>query len=148
MRRMKPAMVALLAAVCISPPVFALERAGDRLKIEAFIVSGRPLVMTDVAATCCKVTAYRLDGLSDVTAALGADLPNNAAAAEQIVKRAFAEREVELNAAAQEHAEALEKAIAYGLTRYPALVFNDGESVIYGVTDLELALQIYRRADP
>lgn len=38
------------------------------------------------------------------------------------------------------------KAVEYGLDRYPAVVFDGGESVVYGVRDLREALALYRRA--
>ena len=43
----------------------------------------------------------------------------------------------------QRAAMGLAKAVQYGVDRYPAIVF-DGQMVVYGVTDLEAALQYYR----
>jgi len=40
-------------------------------------------------------------------------------------------------------ATALAKAMQYSIDRYPAVVF-DGEIVVYGVTDLTVALEQYR----
>ncbi len=37
------------------------------------------------------------------------------------------------------------KALSYRIDRYPAVVFDNGQAVIYGVTDLEQALHHYRR---
>ena len=41
-------------------------------------------------------------------------------------------------------ATSLSKALHYGVEKYPAIVF-DGELVVYGLTDLTLALTQYRR---
>jgi integrating conjugative element protein (TIGR03757 family) len=43
----------------------------------------------------------------------------------------------------QRAAMGLAKAVQYGVDRYPAIVF-DGQVVVYGITDLEAALQHYR----
>jgi hypothetical protein len=36
------------------------------------------------------------------------------------------------------------KAREWGLERFPAIVFGQGESVVYGVTDLEQAVLLWR----
>lgn len=35
------------------------------------------------------------------------------------------------------------KALKYGIKKVPAVVFNDGESVVYGITDIDIALNLY-----
>ena len=46
-------------------------------------------------------------------------------------------------AAVQNAAVGLAKAMQYGIDRYPAIVF-DGKAVVYGLTDLNSALDHYR----
>jgi integrating conjugative element protein (TIGR03757 family) len=41
--------------------------------------------------------------------------------------------------------EGLVKAQQYRLDRLPAIVFDNGQAVVYGVTDLEAALSHYRQ---
>ena len=38
----------------------------------------------------------------------------------------------------------LAKVMQYGLDRYPAIVF-DSQAVVFGITDLEQALRLYRQ---
>ncbi|HFD11909.1 MAG TPA: TIGR03757 family integrating conjugative element protein [Crenotrichaceae bacterium] len=45
----------------------------------------------------------------------------------------------------QDAFRALIQSVAYQLDRYPAVVFNQGEAVVYGVTDLTTALGYYQR---
>ncbi len=40
--------------------------------------------------------------------------------------------------------QAVIQSVAYQLDRHPAVVFNQGEAVVYGVTDLKTALQLYQ----
>lgn len=146
-RAMKHATVAVLAStLALTAFAHAQPQTDKRLKVEAFIVSDRPLVMRDIAASCCSITVHRLDTFQALSDELSRGLPSNPVLAEQIVQRVFHERKADIQSTAEVHAKVIQKAISYGLTRYPALVFNDGESVIYGVTDLKTALSIYRRA--
>jgi integrating conjugative element protein (TIGR03757 family) len=41
--------------------------------------------------------------------------------------------------------QAIIQSVAYELDRHPAIVFNQGEAVVYGVTDLQTALGYYQR---
>jgi integrating conjugative element protein (TIGR03757 family) len=41
--------------------------------------------------------------------------------------------------------QAMIQSVAYELDRHPAIVFNQGEAVVYGVTDLQTALGYYQR---
>jgi len=89
------------------------------------------------------IQIHRLDaikGLQDtLSQGLSAD-PDNA-------KRLVLERLQQLNKGTRsqlEHsATALAKAVQYGVEKYPAMVF-DGELVVYGLTDLSVALMHYR----
>lgn len=39
------------------------------------------------------------------------------------------------------------KATDYQITKIPAIVFNNGQSVIYGITDINKAIKIHQRAN-
>lgn len=84
---------------------------------------------------------YRLDGIQKIEAILSENLPSDPESA----RRAVLER-IELNgrstATMQRAAIGLAKAIQYGINRYPAVVFNS-EAVVYGVTNLKVALDQY-----
>ena len=116
-----------------------------RLAIEAFIVSGQPLTAKQIADACCDVRIYNLDAMNDLSQSLGRSLPRDPALAESVAREILDVRRADVRSAVKAHAEALSKALHYGLDRYPALVLNEGEFVIYGVTDLEAALAIYHR---
>ena len=42
--------------------------------------------------------------------------------------------------------EGLLRAQRYGIDRYPAVVFDEGKTVVYGVTDLQEAVRLYQQS--
>ena len=114
--------------------------------IEIFTTTDQPISAidrfvekhTEIAIQIHKLDAIK--GLEDtLSQGLSAD-PDKS-------KRLVFERLQQLNKATRsqlEHsATALAKAVQYGLEKYPAMVF-DGELVVYGLTDLSVALMHYR----
>lgn len=91
-----------------------------------------------------RVHIYVLDGLQ----ALEAKFSENLARDPSQARRQALERIHRLNetdrARLRRTAVGLARAVHYGIDRYPAMVF-DGQSVVYGLTDLEAALAHYRR---
>ena len=91
-----------------------------------------------------RVHIYALDGLQ----ALEAKFSENLARDPSQARRQALERIHRLNetdrARLRRAAVGLARAVHYGIDRYPAMVF-DGQSVVYGLTDLEAALAHYRR---
>ena len=52
--------------------------------------------------------------------------------------------DAQLSSELENAAKGLVQAMQYGIDRYPAIVF-DGVAVVYGVTDVIAATQIYQR---
>lgn len=92
------------------------------------------------------VKLYNLDAPKQLFADLSQDLPANPAAAKRTLEQRMQQRgrqalQQQLIAAYQ----GLSVAIQYQVDRYPAVLFDGGQAVIYGVTDLQQALSLYRQ---
>ena len=89
------------------------------------------------------VTVYDLDAPAREEARFSQGLPADRDAAMDEAKRRLAN----ISEAARERIKAsfegLVKALQYGLDRYPAIVFDDGQAVVYGV-GLKEAIEHYR----
>ena len=96
-------------------------------------------------ARLTKLTVYRVDGLEELEQRLSENLPSDPARARDVALKRMQSGGLRIRQLAQHGADALEGAIRYRIDRYPAMVFNDGESVIYGVTNVEDAVVIYLR---
>ena len=92
------------------------------------------------------VNVYNLDDGKHLVADLGKHLPNNQNAAKKALEKRF--NKMGDVAVKQQFMQAYHGVILgtqYGLTRYPAVVFKQGQSVIYGVTNLNQAVNLYRQ---
>lgn len=90
-----------------------------------------------------ELPVYRLDGIQQVEWTLSADLPGDPAAAKRIAMTRLQQIDGSARERMQHAAVGLIRAIEYGIDRYPAVVF-DAEVVVYGVTDLGVALDHYQ----
>lgn len=135
---------ALLSLVLFGPLVSSTPViVGDSPRLEAFttaeyVISGGDSPRLRSAF----VTIYRLDGLAQFEAVLSQDLPADAEAATAEALRRIGELDEERMAPMKHAALGLAKAVHYGIDRYPAIVIDE-TAVIYGVTDLDDALQRY-----
>jgi integrating conjugative element protein (TIGR03757 family) len=92
---------------------------------------------------------YRLDGIQQFEEGLSGNLPTDPESARRAALQRIAQLDEQRTATLRSAAAGLAKAMQYGLDRYPATVF-DGQAVVYGLTDLDAALDHYRtwQADP
>lgn len=111
------------------------ERPPD---IAAFIGSEHRLVHATGAET-----VYRVDGIARWQRAWSQGLPADPERAKAIVLQRLQQADRPLTSELEQAAKGLWLAAQYGVDRYPALVF-DGRAVVYGVTDVQQALQIYQ----
>ncbi len=120
-------------------PIFGRTNTPIATQIEVFTNSA--IYLTHTAGA----TVYVLDGLQQLEAQLSQGLPNDpqkaAAIAQERLKRVGA---AELQRRAANAAQGIVRAQEYGVDRAPAMVFN-GRAVVYGVTDVEEASEIYRQ---
>lgn len=89
-------------------------------------------------------TDYNVDAQRNLEKQLSADLPANVDDATKIVQQRMA-------GLAPNTLPNLFKSVVtannYGLTKLPAVVFNHGDAVIYGVDDVSLALELWQHPD-
>ncbi|MCB1873981.1 MAG: TIGR03757 family integrating conjugative element protein [Gammaproteobacteria bacterium] len=86
---------------------------------------------------------YELDGIQRFETQLSSNLPTNPDRSKQIAMQRIQQLDEQAMAAVKNTAVGLAKAMQYGVDRYPAVVF-DGEVVVYGMTDINSALDHYR----
>jgi integrating conjugative element protein (TIGR03757 family) len=125
-------MVAV-AGLLASPTVCAQQP----LKTEVFTLS--TIAMTNTPGA----TIYYVDGISQVQNYLSAGLPKDPAAAQVIVKERWGPLGRQGNQRLQNAGVGLGRAVQLGINRAPAIVFDD-KAVVYGVTDVAYAAQLYR----
>ena len=116
--------------------------------IEVFTSAERPLIKTDAndsggASQGLAITVYEIDGIQSVERELSLDLPVEPQQSRQIVMQRIQNLDAPTRARMHSAATGLAKALQYGVERYPAVVF-DGEAVVYGLTDLNIALEQYQ----
>jgi integrating conjugative element protein (TIGR03757 family) len=85
-----------------------------------------------------------LDGIQQFESVLSRELPTDFKQAKQIALQRLQHLDENLMESLQQAAIGLTKAMQYGLDRYPAIVF-DNQAVVFGITDLEQALRLYRQ---
>jgi integrating conjugative element protein (TIGR03757 family) len=109
-------------------------------------VSNVSLIQPALQAQGVTVGLYSLDAPATVRNTLSQGLPAHVELAKKILlQRLNLDGSAALNARYQMAYQALIKSLEYGLDRFPAIVFNHGQAVVYGVTDLAVAVQIFQR---
>ena len=89
------------------------------------------------------VQIHKLDGIKQLEAYLSTDLPGNEGRARDIALKRLGQVSKTTRRQLEQSATALAKAMQHAVQQYPAIVF-DGELVVYGLTDLSVALSHYR----
>lgn len=136
-------VLAIPMTVCSSTAVYA-QSLTEPLTVLAFTDSRRfPISQADSPEV--KLTVYDLAAPKLAVANLNAQLklPANPTLATAQAKDYLQSHQAELSKRILPTYEGLSKAINLGVSHYPALVFN-GQAVIYGVTDIQEGLELYR----
>lgn len=89
------------------------------------------------------VTIYEIDGIESIERDLSIDMPADPEKSKRIALHRIQNMDDQSKTKMQMAAQGLAKATQYGVDRYPAIVF-DGQAVVYGVTDVQIALAHYR----
>lgn len=93
------------------------------------------------------VRTFHIDAQTRLNESLSKDLPADRDKAKAIaLERIQALNHTRLGQALAESFDGLMLAQRYGIDRYPAIVFDGGEGVVYGVVDLREALRLYRQS--
>lgn len=112
--------------------------------IELFSTS-QPLANTNTSQySNAAYTYYEIDQISQLQRELSQGLPKDAEQAKQLVLQRFQLIDATVSQRLEHTAKGLVKAMHYGIDRTPAIVF-DGQTVIYGVSDVDEATKRYRQ---
>lgn len=115
------------------------DRTAAVTKVEVF--SNSAIYLTNAR----DARVYLLDAMEVLDSELSAGLPANEREAQKIVRqRLQAIGAAKLASRTKAGAEGIVQAARYGVDRIPAVVIN-GDAVIYGVTDIDVARDIFRR---
>ena len=139
----------LVSLALFADTTFADPHAPNPLPvIEVFTSAKQPIRNTDAKGAGSHVqevdiTVYEIEGIQSIERNLSLNLPAEPQLSKQIVLHRIQRLDAQTRSRMQSVATALAKAMQYGVERYPAVVF-DGEAVVYGVTDLTVALEHYR----
>jgi len=130
----------MLSGTLVSPVTLAADEAREPTSIEVFTTSDR-----QIAGANAGTTIFELDGLEVLDRELSQSLPADPEEAKRIALRRISELGDELRSRAERAAEGLSRAQQYGIKKIPAAVFDGGQSVVYGLSDLNQAIDIYRQ---
>lgn len=135
-------LTAALAAA-VAEPAAAQSTAAPVRSVEVFVNSAM-VVALPPASQGYQVTVHRMDQLDIVTKAVDQMIPRGGEAeARHWLKNNEARVKREVTPAAIATANAINRANYYRLDRIPAVVINN-RTVVYGVTDVAVALQHYQ----
>ena len=109
-------------------------------RIEVFTTVAVP-VETSAAGLRLAITVYDLDAPARLKASLSAGLPAEEQAAMPLARARVAVLDQET---LKDAYTGLMQALRYEIDRNPAIVFDAGAAVVYGVADLEQAILHYR----
>ena len=135
----------LVSLVLFAGITFADPRGPNpRHVIEVYTSAQYPVVETDATGSGSHlqgpvITVYEIDGIQSVERELSLNLPVEPQQSKQIALQRIQSLDEQTRSRMQASATALAKAMQYGIDRFPAIVF-DGQAVVYGVTDLQVAL--------
>ena len=134
-----------ITLISIQLVITSVAQAGDSESspsIDVFTTAAFPLV--NRSAETGRLHVYIIDHIQRLQITLSDNLPRHPEAAKQQVLSRIST----INNLQTKHLEnagrGLAKALQYGIDRYPAIVF-DGRVVVYGISDLRLALEHYQQ---
>lgn len=133
--------LALMAAFVVSVAATTTD-ANPRMpeSIEVFTTSDHAVH----GAQRSHARLYLLDGLNALERSLSQDLPSEPEKAKAIALQRLSVLEDALQIEVEKAVEGLSLATSYGLRKLPAIVFDGGKSVVYGVDRLDRAIAIYQ----
>jgi len=128
------------ANVVIERPSIGINNSRPVTTVEVF--SNSAIYLTNIR----DARVYVLDAMEVLDSELSAGLPGNELEAQSILRqRLHALGAAALARRTKSAAEGIVQAARYGVDRIPAVVIN-GEAVIYGETDIDLARSIFQHS--
>ena len=134
-----------ITLISIQLVIIGVARADDSARhpsVEVFTTTAFPLASRATENSPLKV--YIIDHIQRLQIALSNNLPRHPEAAKQHVLNRISDIDNLQTKHLENAGMGLAKALQYGIDRYPAIVF-DGRVVVYGMTDLRLALEHYQQ---
>jgi len=139
----KPILPLLLMAMLFSAQLHADDtRTPMPNRIEVFTSGRHPI--SSAASIPVPVQIYDLNAPDKLEEELSADLPPDPEQAKTIALKRLNTLGAELADMVDQAYEGVTKAMSYELTKIPAVVFDDGASVIYGISDINEAIKHYQ----
>ena len=139
---------AVVALLVVSAAQAAQNVVGHPRLIEVFTTADSPVtgdaaVSRQPVYTDIELHIYELEGILRLEAQLSKGLAADREQARRVVLQRLQPLDEASRAQMQRAATGLARAVQYRVDRYPAIVF-DGQAVIYGVTDVQVALAHYK----
>lgn len=135
--------IVALAVLMSASPAFAGGDIEVFTTSEYYIVTPSPWKPYQDAGY--RIVVFKLDDLTRISEKLSEGLPANAERAKAIAEQRLAANGGALRNRMQRVSAALERAVSLGVSKYPAIVFNAGEAVVYGETHVARAIAAYER---
>lgn len=146
MTRLRFSLIALVALGLLTIASHAHAGADIEIFTTADYEIALPSPWAPYAQAGYRVVVFKFDDLDRIAEELSAGLPADPARAERIAKARFAAHGDALRRRAQRISVGLERALSLELTHVPAIVFNAGEAVVYGETDVARAIASFESA--
>lgn len=147
MRFLLARLLAPFLAMCVLAAAYPAQAGAD---IEIFTTADYEIVLPSPWAPYTqagyRIVIFKLDDLDRIAEELSAGLPADPARAERIAKARFAANGDASRRRARRVSVGLERALSLKVTHVPAIVFNAGESIVYGETDLGRAIAAFENA--
>jgi integrating conjugative element protein (TIGR03757 family) len=140
----------LMVAAWLVIPSLSLQASERKLpRVEVFTLSDRPVRGVEaLERQDITVDVYVVDAVEHINRTLSTGLPVDAPQAIAIASRRIQQQTADLARRYHQAARGLLRAQRLGVQRVPAVVFDDGQTVVLGVTDLEAALSIAQHRPP
>ena len=130
----------LIHSILLTGTLCEYTRAGEQQDFIEVFTDSRTQVMNGDE----RMIVYQIDWIDRFERELSSDLPVDPEAAKRAAMHHFQRMDAQLSGELENAAKGLVQSMQYGIDRYPAIVF-DGEAVVYGLTDISAATQLYRR---
>ena len=136
----------MVAALLVIPSISMQASESKPPRVEVFTLSDRPVRGVDaLERRGITVDVYVVDAVEQMNRTLSAGLPTNVRQATSMASHRIQQQSADLSRRYQQAARGLLRAQRLGVQRVPAVVFDDGQTIVLGVTDLEVGI-VHRSA--
>ena len=128
----------------------AAARADEPVTVEVFVSAEDefevPRQWSALEGRDYRLVVFEVDGFETIERELSQGLPADAERAQAIVEARLAAGGGALQQRMQRTGVGLERALQMKINEYPAIVFGEGEAVVYGETDLLAAVRAFEQS--